>query len=188
MHIIRLRHPWQAAWRDLSTDAPLAPIHSRSTQQLRTAHYSRKFHRPSGLRKQQPVTLILQSTAAASLVLQPIKNQPLPTPTTTHLKSAATDATPSCTTAACTVAIHSILLNLHPLPLSTATSDGQLIPLLSVRIESILESFNVLEIVCGMAAGDFFNDETAAVQSADACAASPLALSQWAEVRLEIDD
>lgn len=188
MHIIRLRHPWQAAWRDQPTDDPLAPIHSHATQQLRTAHYSRKFHRPSGLRKQQPVTLILQSTAAVSLVLLPIKNQPLPRPTTAHLKSTATDATPSCTTAACTVAIHSILLNSHPLPLSTATSDGQLIPLLSVRIESTLEPFNQLEIVCGLVAGEIIDDETATVQSADACVASPPALSQWAEVRLEIDD
>lgn len=192
MHIIRLRHPWQAAWRDQPTDDALAPLHSHTTHQFRAAHYSRQFHRPSGLHEQQPVTLILQPTAAVSLVLQLNELQPNASwPPSAHAPQAgspATEAQPSCAEAADTVAISSILLNSQPLLLSAVSSGAQLMPHISVRIESTLQPFNLLEIVCGMAAGEIGNDETAAVQAADACAASPPALSEWAEVRLEIDD
>lgn len=187
MHIIRLRHPWQAAWRDQPSDALLAPIRSHTSHIFRAAHYSRQFHRPSGLREQQPVTLILQPTAGVSLVMQPNESRPqstLTTPTT----AAATDTSLGCVETTCTIAIHSILLNSRPLSLSAATSPAQLITNISARIDSLLEPFNQLEILCSIAASETIDNATAAVQSAAACGVSPPTLPQWAEMRLEIDD
>ena len=187
MHIIRLRHPWQAAWRDQLTDHALTPLRSHTTERFRAAHYSRQFHRPSGLNEQQAVTLILQPTDSVSLVLRPNENFPLSVPAATH-KPAASDTKPSRAEVTCTIAIHAILLNSQPLLLSAATNDDELITHISVRVDSILEPFNQLEIVCSIAGSESIDSETAADQDIDSYAATPPALIQWAEVRLEIDD
>lgn len=157
MHIIRLRHPWQAAWRDLPAGDALKLDHA--DHQLRLAQYNRQFHRPNGLRKHQPVTLVVQPTDSMSPVRPFV--------------------------------VHSIQLNSQPLPISVATNDAQLFIHISARIESILEPFNQIEIMCGMTAGEILGDQvvtTTAARDADASSIPPPALSQWAEVRLEIDD
>ena len=188
MHIIRLRHPWQAAWRDQPTDD--APALEPAAQQLRSVHYCRQFHRPSGLSNQQAVTLILQSIDSVSFALQSKGSHPQPTPAATHTPAPATDTKPSRAEVTCTIAIHSILLNSQPLQLSTTSDDAELITHISARVEARLEPFNQLEIVCGIAACAATDNEPTAntVQTADACSIPPPTLSQWAEVRLEIDD
>lgn len=180
MHIIRLRHPWQAAWHDQPTgDAP--PLNhtllSHTAQQRCVAHYSRQFHRPSGLNERQVVTLILQATGSASLTLQSNDSQRQRTPAA-QAKSEAACTEPANCDPNCIVEIHSILLNSQPLTFSVLTSHDNNITHISTRIDSKLEPFNQLEIVCGVAT----------VQSIDTSSPPPPAISQWAEVLLEIDD
>lgn len=154
MHIIRLRHPWQTAWRDLPNDDVQL---DHTDHQPRLAQYNRQFHRPNGLHEHQPVRLVLQPTDSLSLARQ--------------------------------FTVHSIQLNSQPLPISVAAGDGQLIRRISARIESILEPFNEIEIVCGITTHGVVGNESSTTTAGDADAHSaPPALSQWAEVRLEIDD
>ncbi len=165
MHIIRLRHPWQAAWRQPPLDdAPQAENrgHDHTAGQLRPASYCRKFHRPSGLNDHQPVALVVE---LASVAARPVQ-----------------------------FALHDILLNSKPLRLSAASDSDHSPTRLSARIDSLLVPFNQLEILCSLAVGEMVDTQVASAvaavsvtQRGDALSAAPPDLCDWADVRLEID-
>ncbi len=165
MHIIRLRHPWQATWRQPTLDEATQADgrgHDRTAGQLRPASYCRKFHRPSGLSDHQPVALVIELTCAAAPPVQ--------------------------------FALHDILLNSKPLRLSAASDSDHSPTRFSARIDSLLVPFNRLEILCSLAVGEMADAQVASAvaavsepQRGDALSTAPPDLSHWAEVRLEID-
>ncbi|MCC7335012.1 MAG: hypothetical protein IT422_07945 [Pirellulaceae bacterium] len=157
MHTIRLREPWQCEWTRAANP----------TDTTRIARYHRYFHRPSGLLDQQPVTLTLVSTRLVTSAAQLRHGSELDNDSVFLPRQ---------------IILCALLLNSQPLQLEEQTSHSNTSSQLSVRIDSALEPYNLLEIDC-----EFPASEPAMLDGSISPEAPP-ALADWAEVRIEIDD
>ena len=129
-----------------------------STNITRLARYHRRFHRPSGLIDQQPVILVLHSCRLVT--------------STAPLRHGNTLPIHPC----------SLLLNSQPLPFDAQLDKSAQDTHLSVRIDSILEPYNQLEILCE------FPTHHSSIDTESEPVELPPLFADWAEVTIEIHD
>lgn len=157
MHTIRLREPWPREWTDAanSANATLA------------AQYHRYFHRPSGLLDQQPVTLVLVSSWLVTSTAQLRRGS--------ELDSDSASLQPRFILCA-------LRLNSQPLQFAVQRDNSTQATHFSVRIDPVIEPYNLLEIDCELL------DHQPSIDNDFDSVTPPPQLTDWAEVRIEIHD